>query len=359
MTAGRAHPGAPDVSVVVCTYNGASRLPRCLDALERQTIRSRMEIIIVDDCSRDDTSRVAEHLGARVLRLSENRGPAAARNAGIRAARGPVILFADDDVVVAEDWAERLIEALGPDVVAVGGKLELLVAPGPVGEYLRRNSPLAPLELSLSHDDGLVQRLVKYVRSQWIAVPNDRRSVFAVPTASFACRRDDLLAVGLLDEGLASSEDHDLCWRLRDRFPGRDIVFEPAAQALHITPSTVRSVFRRARWYGRGSGDLLVTGRVKTPTLFFAPLLAALLLVASVRHPRLLLALIIGPQLLFPRGAMAALTSRRPNGVLDPYIEIGCEAAHTVGFGERLASAALSQASQRVSRLRPTAGATP
>lgn len=348
--------GDPGVSVVVCSYNGASRLPRCLEALERQTIRSLMEVIVVDDCSRDETSRVAESLGARVLRLTENRGPAAARNAGIRLARGRLVLFADDDVVAADDWAERLVDALGPDAVAVGGELELMVAPGLIGGYLRRNSPFAPLEFSLDHDDGLLRRLVAYLASQWSPPPTGRRYVFAVPIGSFACRRDDLLAVGLLDEGLASSEDHDLCWRLRERFPERKIVFEPAARATHVTESSLRSVLRRSRWYGRGSGDLLVSGRVKTPTLFFSPLLAALLIVASIRHPRLLLALIIGPQLLFPRGAVAAVASRRPGCVLDPYIEIGCEAAHTLGFGERLTQAALAHAGRLVSGTGRTSG---
>ncbi len=92
----------PLVSVVLNTYNRADLLPQSVDSVLAQNYPN-FEVIIVDDCSQDNTPEVvativAEH-GDRVrsIRLSENRGLAAARNAGIRAARGPLIAFQDDD----------------------------------------------------------------------------------------------------------------------------------------------------------------------------------------------------------------------------------------------------------------------
>ena len=74
---------AADLTVVICSLNGAAGVDRCLRALAGQTIRSRLEIIVVDDGSADGTSEVGRRHGARVIRHPVNRGLAAARNSGL------------------------------------------------------------------------------------------------------------------------------------------------------------------------------------------------------------------------------------------------------------------------------------
>jgi GT2 family glycosyltransferase len=335
----------PDVSVVVCSFNGAARLPDCLQALERQSIRQRMEVLVIDDGSRDATGGVAANFGARLVRHPVNRGIAAARNTGVRAARGRVVMFVDDDVVVAQDWAERLDAALGPDVVAAGGAIDLLVRPGLLAGFVNRHNPLEPLDLSLERDDGVMRRLRAYLRRQWTEPSTGYRAVSAIPTASFACRRADLLESGLFDEALTAGEDHEMCWRATEHFPHRRIVFDPAARATHVTSSSVTSLIRRKQWYGRGSCDLFLGGRVRTPAIFFAPFVMAGLLAASIRRPRLVLIALVLPHVLFPRGARTALSSRTAGAALDPYIEVAGEAAHDFGFVERLAGVMLDRIS--------------
>ena len=101
--------GYPLVSVVVATYERPALLMRCVDALLQQTLPpSRFEIIVVDDGStRATRERVMAEFSARrrlgraptlrFLWMPMNRGPAAARNHGVLAARGPIIAFTDDD----------------------------------------------------------------------------------------------------------------------------------------------------------------------------------------------------------------------------------------------------------------------
>jgi glycosyltransferase involved in cell wall biosynthesis len=86
------------LSVVVPTYNRARVLARCLDALAAQD-PGPDEVVVVDDGSTDDTAALlASRSGLRVVRQA-NGGRAAAKNAGIEAARGDVLLFVDDDVM--------------------------------------------------------------------------------------------------------------------------------------------------------------------------------------------------------------------------------------------------------------------
>jgi len=89
------------VSVIVPAYNAARTLGACLEALGQQTMpREQYEIILVDDGSTDDTAQIAgRYAGVKVLKLARNRGAAAARNAGIAAAQGELLLFTDADCI--------------------------------------------------------------------------------------------------------------------------------------------------------------------------------------------------------------------------------------------------------------------
>jgi GT2 family glycosyltransferase len=108
-------------SVVIPTYNRAHWLRRCVDSVRRSGIRG-LEIVVVDDGSTDDTPEVARRLGPDVLYFSQrNAGVAAARNRGVRHARGRYLAFLDSDDRWLQDVPQSLVELLEayPDV-AVG-----------------------------------------------------------------------------------------------------------------------------------------------------------------------------------------------------------------------------------------------
>jgi glycosyltransferase involved in cell wall biosynthesis len=98
------------LSVVMPAYNQAVVLPASLPPLLAQTLPAdAYEVIVVDDGSSDDTPRVLADMQPtdgrlRVLTLPVNRGRSGARNAGIAAARGRIVVFVDSDIVVREDF---------------------------------------------------------------------------------------------------------------------------------------------------------------------------------------------------------------------------------------------------------------
>ena len=101
-------PEAPRVSVIVPTHNRADLLPRAVDSVLAQTCGS-YEILIVDDCSSDDTQDViAGFFDPRIrsFRHDRNRGQSAAINTGIEHARGDFVGFLDDD----DEWLPRKLE---------------------------------------------------------------------------------------------------------------------------------------------------------------------------------------------------------------------------------------------------------
>lgn len=113
--------GSPVVSVIIPTYKRPQLLQRAIYSVLRQTYAD-FEILVVDDCSPDDTQATVWSIGdsrLRYLRHETNKGLPAVRNTGIRAARGTYIAFLDDDDEWREDKLEMQLHAIqGFDAVA-------------------------------------------------------------------------------------------------------------------------------------------------------------------------------------------------------------------------------------------------
>ena len=116
----------PRASVIVAVRDGAATLDACLDSLLGLDYPAdRLELLCVDNGSRDATPRLLAARGARLHILHEpQRGPAAARNRGLRHATGEVVALTDADCAVDPSWLRRLIEPLAdPAVGAAGGRI--------------------------------------------------------------------------------------------------------------------------------------------------------------------------------------------------------------------------------------------
>lgn len=125
------------LSIIVPAYNNPHDLRECLAAVVAES-GPGTEVLVVDDASTDETPTVAAEFADRVLRLSSNAGPAAARNHGASHARGDVLFFVDADVVIARGAVERIrrLFADRPDVAAVFGSYdEVPRAAGLVSRY--------------------------------------------------------------------------------------------------------------------------------------------------------------------------------------------------------------------------------
>lgn len=118
---------APEVSVVIPTYNRSALLRSAVDSVLAQDTHVPFEIVIVDNNSQDDTAAVVRSLMDGRVRyvLEREQGNAHARNRGVESAAAGIIAFIDDDVTVASNWLTSLKQALDArqDLSFVGGKV--------------------------------------------------------------------------------------------------------------------------------------------------------------------------------------------------------------------------------------------
>jgi len=112
-------PATPLVSVILPIHNGARFLAEALESVAAQDYRN-IEVIVVDDGSRDDGPAIAERHGATVIR-QEQRGVGAARNVGIAASRGEILAFIDQDDLWLPAKLRLQVEALtrSPDAICL------------------------------------------------------------------------------------------------------------------------------------------------------------------------------------------------------------------------------------------------
>jgi mycofactocin system glycosyltransferase len=185
-------------------------------AYRAQPLASLPGAVVVDDGSSQPVTGAA-------VRLPANRGPAAARNAGLAATSAPIVAFVDCDVDVSLDTIGRLTAMLDdPAIAAVAPRIL------PVGS-----------RLDLGARRGVVR-------------PGARTSY--VPSTVLVVRRAAIEAIGGFDEQLRVGEDVDLVWRLVA--DGWTVRYAPELTARHREPPTLLARLDRSRRYGTAAGPL-------------------------------------------------------------------------------------------------------
>jgi glycosyltransferase involved in cell wall biosynthesis len=328
-------PASPDMSVVICSLNGAAGVQRCLRLVASQTIIERLEVIVVDDGSTDDTSEVAIAEGVVVIRHESNRGLSAARNTGVLATTAPIVAFLDDDCEPEQHWAERLLDGYeDPDVVGVGGSVVPQGGAGYMGRFLERHNPLAPLEYELARSERLPYRIALYLRRQWRSEPpNERRRMYSLVGANMSFRREALTRAGMFDERFRlGSDELDLCRRVNNASPDGRLLLEPSARVVHRFEPSLRDTLRRSRAYGVGAARMYRKWPTLRPTVFPFPFVMVVVLASCARRPRLLPLALCVPHLMFPGGILRAAQTGSVMSLLDPAVLLAQEAASNVGF---------------------------
>lgn len=181
------------LSIVIPTYNASKFMPNLLDSIFRQAADD-IEIIIVDDCSTDNTVQVVKQYPVRVIQMEKNGGPARARNRGVGAAQGDIIFFLDSDVVLLDGAIRE------------------------VNDYFVKN-PSAQCVIGICATEPLNKGFVpKYMAMfeyiHLLGTPNNKVSVFA-PRCG-AIKKDFFQKIGGYDESYkgADVEDFELARRI-------------------------------------------------------------------------------------------------------------------------------------------------
>jgi len=171
----------PFVSVVVVGFNGEKFIAQLLESLESQSYpRNRFEVILVDNASTDNTSKIAESFQkAEIIQLKENTGFAAGNNEGIKKSKGEFVVLVSQDVWVEKNFLSELVKTM-------------------------QEKPEAGIVGAAEHPyDGTIPKAKKIVESSWMG------------GGAMMIRRK-ALEEELFDENyFAYCEDMDLSWRMK------------------------------------------------------------------------------------------------------------------------------------------------
>ncbi len=214
------------ISIVIPTYNSSGFMPNLLDSIFKQAVED-MEVVIVDDCSTDNTVEIVKQYPVRVIQMEKNGGPARARNRGVREAEGDIIFFLDSDVIVMEGAVRE------------------------VKEYFERN-PSANCVIGICATEPLNKGFVpKYMAMfeyiHLLGAPDRKVSVFA-PRCG-AIKKELFQRVGGYDETYkgADVEDFELARRINKV---DSIILNPKMlvrhQFVNNFEEAVRNYFKRA-----------------------------------------------------------------------------------------------------------------
>ncbi len=213
----------PLVSVIIPVRNDARRLAVCFRSLaDSDYPADRVEVIVVDNGSTDDSAEVARAAGAKVL-VCPGQRVGALRNRGAEIAQGEILALVDSDHEVPAGWLSAGVQELvdDPELHMVGAPY----LPPPDGTWVQRVWSLHRL------------RNVARGETVWLASGN------------LFLRKHDFDRIGGFDESLVAAEDVDLCVRLKEA-GGRIVSDMRLANIHHGEPKTLAHFFRKELWRG-------------------------------------------------------------------------------------------------------------
>jgi glycosyltransferase involved in cell wall biosynthesis len=210
-----------DVSVIIPVFNGGKTIRDCLEALKKQSFKGKIEIIVVDDGSKDSTREIVSEIkGVRLLK-QEHKGPAVARNHGAKEAKGEIIIFTDADCIADSNMIEELVKPFKANKYVIGVQ----------GSYRTKQEELEAKFVQLE----IEERYELMKKSQFIDF---------MGTYCCAYQKKTFLKEKGFDESFpkASGEDPELSYRIAKK--GGRLVFKPQAFCFHTHPDTLKKYLK-------------------------------------------------------------------------------------------------------------------
>jgi cellulose synthase/poly-beta-1,6-N-acetylglucosamine synthase-like glycosyltransferase len=315
----------PFVSVVVGIRNEEKFIEECIESLLNLDYpRDSYEIIIVDGMSTDKTRDIVQRYPVKLL-LNERKNVAAARNLGVKNARGELVAFTDGDCKVDPKWLKTLIYEMQDtpdDVVCFGGP-------------------------NLIFDtDPVFGRVVGYAQESFLGSGGSAQSknstkkhyVGSLPNCNAMYKKTAIQEVGGFDERFVVGQDGDLNYRIGKK--GNRFLYIPEAQVLHHRRGTLKSFSVRMFKYGMWMAELFKKHGEFVRWYAFLPSIAIVfavtLLIASIKYftPSLILLALIAIYfiLVFTTSIQVAYKMRSKHGLFALFIIPVQHIAYGLGF---------------------------
>lgn len=224
-------------SIVIPAYNEEACIGNCINAIRCGSV-APYEIIVADGFSEDCTVEIAKKHGCKVV-MNQRRHAAGGRNAGIKAARGDVIVFIDADCVPANDWLEEIVKAFETeDIDGLGTYIE----PAPTSNRYEQFWGRLSLQIMMSYGNTPYYVTEKTLNTAFI-------------TASCAYKRRLLYKIkGFSNYFANNAEDIDLCWRALDA--GAKLKYVPSAKIIAHSPQNLKGICKKSFRNGISSSKL-------------------------------------------------------------------------------------------------------
>jgi len=203
----------PTISIIIPVYNEESIITSCLDALKQLNYpKDMLEIIVIDNNSKDKSADIVRSYPKVQYIFEERKGRSAARNKGVKAAKGEMLAFIDADCMVSPDWLNDILKGFKSKSTGCCGGKTLSYYPENIIEHY--------FDWSFkSHASKMLNFSEKYFIGP----------IFA--TSNLMCRKEIFESVGYFDENMAAGEDTDMVWRIN--LKGYQLNYVPDAIVYH------------------------------------------------------------------------------------------------------------------------------
>jgi len=211
------------ISIIIPSHNSEKTIQENVRSLLKQNYKGQYEIIVVDS-SKDKTPDIVSQFPVKLLK-QKPRGPAAARNLGMKKSKGDTVVFIDSDCIAPRNWLKNLLKPLSNNnVIAVAGT------------YKTKNK------------ESLIARLVGYEIEQRHEKMKNLKYIDFVASYNCAYRKTIFTKLGGFNEKFTQAEDADLSFRVTKK--NYKIKFQPSAYVYHYHPDTLIKYLKQKFWRG-------------------------------------------------------------------------------------------------------------
>lgn len=214
----------PSVSVIIPAKNSSTYIKECIESvLNCGYQRDKLEIILVDNGSEDDTAKIASSLADSVLILPKI-SISALRNRGAETANNEILVFLDSDCTVLDNWLETGIQTLNDESI---------------------------YKSSIVGSNHLVPPDAKWLEKAWCSQQiKGLTEASHIPSGNLFIKKEIFNKLGGFNESLTTGEDYDLCQRARKY--GLIISNTDIKAIHHGNPKNLKQMFKREIWHGLG-----------------------------------------------------------------------------------------------------------
>lgn len=231
----------PDLSIIIASYNTLTMTRQCIESIYASTHNLDIEVIVVDDCSKDGSAEMVERDFPQVvvIRNAQNQRYSKTNNIGLRAARGRYGLLLNSDTLVRDGAFERLVRFMDNTPAAAAAGPKLLNPDGSIQHCVRGFPGVLPM---IAQSIGLHRWFPNnWLTNQYYHEDLDytvAKPIDSIGTTAFIIRRSTWENIGMLDERFTwAFVDWSYCAKLKDA--GASVYVVPEAEVTHFGSASI------------------------------------------------------------------------------------------------------------------------